>query len=225
MKAKAEKAKKGEKGKQPKDSLTQMQKVRETIDSATVSGLMRFIILTLAAVMGLVVTNIGLFMYIQKSKTEVIAITETGRIIRPVPLPEAFVTDSRVLSYVDTCLRDSFSHDFENYRKTVNAAMSCYTSAGGVEFKKELEKNLQIIRERRLIMSITLEPPTITHGPFIQYGRATWGVQTIITVFYQGAGERYRPQRYVADVTVVRVPLEESLTGISINSIQLRPTI
>ena len=190
----------------------------------TTATLAKAIVVGSAACLGLVVANLGMLWNLNKSKTEVIAITETGQIIKPIPLPQAFVTDSRVLSYVDTCLRESFSHDFEHFRKTVNASMQCYTQSGGELFKKELERNLKIIQEKRLVMSITLEPPSVIRGPYLQNGRATWEVQTIITIFYQGAKEKYLPQVYRANVTVLRVPLEENITGISLNSIQLRPT-
>ena len=194
------------------------------IKLSSTQSLIKANLLALACLSGLVVSNLGLVWYSAQSKKEVIAITETGSIINPVPLPQAFVNDARVLSFTDTCLRESFSHDFENYRRTVNAAMSCYTRSGGEEFKKELEKTLQDVTQKRLVMSITLEPPSLIRGPYISSGRATWEVQTIVTIFYQGTQERYQPQTFAVNVTVTRVGLEESTSGISINAIQLRRT-
>lgn len=190
----------------------------------TVGDLIKVNIIALGCMAGLGVANIGLVWHTFQSKTEVIAITETGSIINPVPLPQAFVNDARVLSFVDTCLRNSFSHDFENYRKTVNDAMECYTQDGGKEFKRELEKTLRDVSEKRLVMSATLSPPSVTKGPFIQNGRATWEVQTLLTVFYQGTRERFAPHRFSVNVTVTRVPLEESISGIAINTIQMERT-
>lgn len=215
-------SKKGKKGKETSKTMKVKAPVVKTAQST--KNLIRVNLLTLACLAGLTVSNLGLVWYGSTSKKEVIAITETGSVINPIPLPQAFVNDARVLSYVDTCLRESFSHDFENYRRTVNAATSCYTGSGGKEFKRELEKTLKDVTEKRLVMSITLEPPSLVKGPYLSKGRATWEAQTIITLFYQGTRERYQPQRYAANVTVTRVPLEESTSGISINAIQLTRT-
>lgn len=206
-------------------SSPQLKKPKEeNKPERNVQQLLKANFIALGCLAALTVSNLGLVWYSASSKKEVIAITETGSIINPIPLPQAFVTDGRVLSYVDTCLRESFSHDFENYRRTVNAAMSCYTQSGGEEFKRELEKTLQEITSKRLVMSITLEPPSLIRGPYIVNGRATWEAQTIITLFYQGTNERYAPQRFAANISVVRVPLEESTSGISVNSMQLTRT-
>lgn len=209
---------------QAKKTSDKKNQPQESFEAST-KKLMKVVIIGSAACLGMVVANLGMIWHLNSSKSEVIAITETGQVINPIPLPQAFVNDARVLSFVDSCLRDSFSHDFENYRRTVNAAMGCYTVSGGVEFKKALEESLEIIRSRRLVMSITMEPPSLVRGPYLaggQRGRAAWDVQTIITISYQGARERYAPKRFRANVTVHRVQLEENLTGISVNSIQLR---
>lgn len=157
------------------------------------------------------------------SRTEVIATTEDGRLSHPVPLSQSFVTESRVLGFVDECLRASFSHDFENYRRTFRSALPCYTSLGGREFAKAIDPLLMDIREKRIIMSATAEPPALRRGPVVVNGRAMWEVQTIITLYFQGTRERFSPQRRLATITVVRVPLGESPRGVAINAIQLGP--
>src|SRR3546814_327434 len=88
------------------------------------------------------------------SPVDVIAVTESGQIIRPVPLAEAFVTDTRVLSFTSEALRDSFSHDFVNYRNTFARAKSMYyTGAGGNSFAVAIDPILEELRTRRLVMT------------------------------------------------------------------------
>src|SRR5690606_2113263 len=178
--------------------------------------LVRANMVTLGALLMSTIANVCLAWYATSAKVEVIGVTETGAVINPVPLAQAFVTEPRVLSFVDECLRESFSHDFENYRRTMNSAMSCYTSLGGKEFNKAIDATLLEIRNKRLVASVTTEPPTLVRGPMLIGGRATWEVQAVITIFYQGARERYPSQTRMATVTVVRVPLEENPRGISI---------
>lgn len=180
-------------------------------------------LLVLGAIFMISISNAGLVWYGTSAKREVIATTEDGKVTKQVPLSQAFVTESRVLGFVDECLRASFSHDFENYRRTFNAALTCYTSLGGKEFAKAINPLLLDIREKRIVMSVTAEPPALVRGPSLINGRAVWDVQTLVTLYFQGTRERFAPQRRVATVTVVRVPLEESPRGVAINAIQLAP--
>lgn len=187
------------------------------------SRLVQANLMALGGVLFLTIANLVLVWSLVSSKTEVIATTESGSIINPVPLPQAFVTDSRVLGFVDECVRASFAHDFENYRRTVNSVLPCYTSQGGKSFSRALEPLLEDIRSRRLVMSATMEPPAIVRGPYILGGRATWELETILTLHFQGTRERFPVIRRRASVMVVRVPLEENYRGVAIEAIQLSP--
>jgi len=178
----------------------------------------------IATILLLTVVNIGLVVYATSKKIEVIATTETGVLVRPRPLPEAFVTVPRVLGFVEECLRDSFSHDFENYRRTMTLALGCYSTLGKKEFVKAMEPTLEEIRSKRVVLSISVtRPAAILRGPMLVNGRATWEVNAIIALHYQGTRERYpsQPRRVMA--TVVRVPIEEDPRGIAINTIQFTP--
>lgn len=190
----------------------------------TLTGrLVRNNLLIVVALLLMVVSNVSLVWYASTAKTEIIAINEQGAIVNPIPLGEAFVTDSRVLAFFDECLRSSFSHDFENYRRTINESLRCYTSIGRSSITKAFEPLLEDIKKRRLVISTTVEPPVILRGPYLQYGRVTWEVQTVVTLFFSGTQERFTPIRRAATATIVRVPLSESPLGIGIEAIQLAP--
>lgn len=182
-------------------------------------------VLALGIVFALALSNTGLVWYATTSKVEVIATTESGQITKPIPMNEAFVTEARVLSFADECLRASFSHDFENFRRTLNAALPCYTSSGGKELTKEIEPLLNDLKSRRLIMNVTTEPAVLVRGPRLINGRPVWDVQVVITMYFQSAKERFPPQQRVANVSVVRIPIEEDPRGIAINAIQLAPYV
>jgi len=188
-----------------------------------VSQIVQANLLMIAVVFLLTVINVGLVVYAQTRKIEVIATTESGALVRPVPLPQAFVTVPRVLGFVEECLRDSFSHDFENYRRTMTLALSCYSTVGSKEFARVMDPNLQEIRSKRVVLSVTTMPPALLRGPMLINGRATWEVNSVITLHYQGTRERYPSQSRNVVVTVVRVPIEENPRGIAINAIQLSP--
>ena len=180
-------------------------------------------IMLLAVVIGLLISNSVLAWYAVAKKVEVIAVTESGQISHPVPINKSFVTEPRVLAFVDECLRASFSHDFENFRRTFNMALPCYTSAGGKELAKAIENLLTEIKTKRLVMSVSNETPTIVRGPRLVNGVVTWEVEVVMTMFFQGTRERFPSQQRMASVTIVRVPIEEDPRGIAINAIQVKP--
>ena len=179
----------------------------------------------LGLVIFLAISNLVLAWYAVGRKVEVIAVTESGNLTHPIPVDQAFVTESRVLSFVDECLRSSFSHDFEIFRKTFNQALPCYTSGGGKELTKAIDPLLQDIKTRRLVMSVSNETPTIVRGPRLVGGVATWDVQVVMTMYFSGTRERFPSQQRLASVSVVRVPIEEDPRGIGINAIQLSPYV
>jgi len=190
-----------------------------------VSNLVRANLMVLTMALLLTVVNVGLVVYAQQRKIEIIATTESGALVHPVPLPQAFVTVPRVLSFVEECLRDSFSHDFENYRRTMAMALGCYSTEGSKEFARVMDPNLQEIRDKRVVMSVTTLPAALLRGPRLVNGRATWEVNSVITLHYQGTRERYPSQSRNVVATVVRVPTTEDPRGIAINSIQLSPYV
>lgn len=176
-----------------------------------------------AAIFILCVTNFFTFWFLSKSKVEVIAVTETGQLAYPAPLNVANVPDSRVLGFVDECVRASFSHDFENYRRTMNHARECYTTLGRTSFMTAFEPLLQDIVDRRLVMSVTTETPVVVRGPYLFRGVVAWDVETVITLFFHGTRERFPQQRRAASIRVVQVPLEENPRGLGLEAIQLAP--
>lgn len=177
----------------------------------------------IASLIIMAISNVGLVWYAISTKVEVIATSESGSIINPIPLSEAFVTEPRVLSFADECMRASFSHDFENYRRTMNAAIPCYTSSGAKELTRAIDPLLTEIKNKRVVMSITTEPAVIVRGPMMVGGRATWEVQLVMSMFFSGTKERYPTQMRIANITVVRVPIEEDPRGVAIHTIQLAP--
>ena len=161
--------------------------------------------------------------YLAQSKVEILGVTEDGRLFKPMPLNKAFVTESRVISVTDECLRRSFSHDFENYRATMNDAKPCYTSAGAKSIETAIDPILEDMKQKRVVMSVTTQPPIVSRGPFLRNGRVTWEMEAVITIYFQGARENFAPQMREVTATVVRVPPEENARGVAIESIQLAP--
>lgn len=182
-------------------------------------------IMTLLAI-GLVlnVALLGASIYMGMSKRpQVLGITESGRVIPIVPLDKPYVSDSRVLSFADECTRTAFSHDFVNFRSTMAQASNCFTSNGVEGFSQALGPLLQDLEARRMVMSVSLQAPAVVRT-FKRNGQIySWLVQTRMTLNREGTRERVSPTTYVVDLVIERVPLEESIRGISVAQINVRP--
>ena len=156
-------------------------------------------------------------------RPEVLAVTESGRIIPLVPLDKPYVSDARILGFADECIRAAFGHDFLNFRTTMAAAKECFTPEGGRNFDAAIAPLLKDIQTRRMVMAVTLQPAAIVQSTLRSGSVKTWVVQTKMTLFREGTKDRVAPVTYVVDLVVERVPLEDSVRGISVSQINVRP--
>jgi intracellular multiplication protein IcmL len=180
------------------------------------------LIIAVAVIISSLTSCIGVYLAFTK-KPIAIAATDQGRVIPIVPLDKPYVTDSRVIAFSEECSRRAFSHDFVNFRLSLNEASRCFTSAGSRMFLGAMDPMLKELIEKRMIMSASVEPPVVVRGPSIVKGRVTWSVQAKMQLFREGQRERITPQSYVLDMSVVRVDLEENVRGIAIEEFVVRP--
>jgi len=153
---------------------------------------------------------------------QILAITDTGRVIPLVPLDKPYVGDARVVGFADECVRMAFSHDFLNFRHSLSQAKTCFTGSGGGSFDEAIAPLIQDLEQRRMVMTPTLQPAVIVKT-MNRAGVYSWVVQTKMTLFREGTKERVVPSSYVVDIVVERVPLEESVRGIAVAQINVRP--
>ncbi len=168
------------------------------------------------------VSNIAVMAWALNKPPLTYAVSDSGRILPIIPLSEPMVADARVLSFVDECVRQSFSHDYVNYRQTMRTASSCYTSEGSENFTIAILPLIKDIEQRRMVMSSTLEPAVIVQSQ-VSSGTRAWRVQTKMRMFRTGTREQATPLNYVVDLIVVRVPLEENPRGIAVKTINVKP--
>jgi hypothetical protein len=169
------------------------------------------------------ITTFLMLWRISTQKTDIIAATDSGQIIRTEALTKPMVSESKVLSFSDECIRATFSHDFVNFRRTTNEALKCYTTDGAKAMGAALQPILDDLKARRLVMSSSPDTPVLYNGPYILDGRVTWEVRVPVKLMFQGQGNRFPAIDKLAMMQIVRVPLEENARAISTNSIQLKP--
>jgi intracellular multiplication protein IcmL len=149
-------------------------------------------------------------------------VSDKGTIIPLVPMDQPYLGDARIISFADECVRQAFSHDFRNFRQTVNGAKGCFTTEGAIGFDKAIEPLIADIIARRMVMSVTTQPPIVNRKAPVR-GVHTWVVQTQMTLFRDGSKERISPATYTVDLVIERIPLEASVRGVGVAQINVRP--
>lgn len=174
------------------------------------------------AVAVLSVVVLGLTFFLGSKRVHPVAVDSSGRVIPMVSLDRSYVTDSRVLGFVDECLRRSFSHDYENFRMTINDAKNCYTPGGAEEFERAISSLIGDLTRLNLVMSVSLETSVVS-SRYIRDGIYVWETQTPMTLYRRGTRETLAPARFLVSSMVIRVPLEHDVRGIAIRAINVRP--
>lgn len=191
--------------------------------AAQVSKLTRLVVWLSIAVVALLVALIIAIVFLTRTHREVIAATPEGRLIPIVPLDKPYVSDARVLGYVDECARMVFSHDFLHWRTSLQGAKTCFTEKGGDAVEEALAPWVKDIVEREMTMSVSLSdtPVIAKRGEF--EGNFAWRVQAPISLFRRGTKTKDTPRPYILHVVVRRVGLDQNPRGIAIDSLQLVP--
>lgn len=153
----------------------------------------------------------------------VIGATDTGRFIPVVSLDKPYVNEPRVQAYAEECLRVSFAHDFRNFRKTLGDAQSCYTNRAAELYAIAMSPLLKDLEGRRLVMTPVIERPPVVVRSYLAGGVYTWEVQARVSLTREGTRERVPPTSYDVSMRVSRAALDESVRGILISNIELRP--
>lgn len=157
------------------------------------------------------------------TRVATVGITNAGVAIPMVSLDQEHLNDSRVASFAQECLMSAFSHDFQHYRSTVQQVSSCFTSEGNDSYLAAISPLLELMKSKRMIMSIVSEPAVVVRKGLAR-GVYSWEVETSASLFMNGATERALPQKFVVQMGLRRVPLTENVRGVALTYINLKPT-
>lgn len=163
--------------------------------------------------------------FVFRTHREVIAATESGRMIPVVPLDIPYVSDARVVGFVDECTRATFNHDFMHWRTTLTEAKKCFTNFGADTLTASLAPWTEDIVKRELVMTVSLTdvPVIVKRAP--DRGLYSWKVQAPIELFRRGTRVVDAPKPFLLEVVVRRVGLDENPRGIAIDSLTLLPDV
>ncbi len=197
---------------------TDIEEIRKVIVPKLVRSNFFLCIAVVALTIGMIVMGV----IAANKRPLTFGVSDTGRIVPLVPLDKPYLGDARIVSFADECVRQAFSHDFRNFKSTVTGAKSCFTSDGARGFDQAIEPLLGDIVNRRMVMSVSTDPPVVIKKTTVK-GIHTWVVQTKMRLHRDGSTERVVPTTYVVDLVLERMPLEESVRGVGIAQINMRP--
>lgn len=157
-------------------------------------------------------------------KVEGVAVGPNGVVFPVVTLDKPYVTDQRLTSFVEECLRKSLSHDYLHYRETMASALSCYTTDGASSYVEAMGPLVDTMKQTRRVMTVVVEkPPVVAKGPYLERGVVTWSVQAEVALGFEGTKDRIPPTRYSVRALVSRMELAENPRGVGISQLGLTP--
>lgn len=174
---------------------------------------------------GCLITSIGLTAYALNAKHEnvYIAATNSGQMVKLVPLSSPNMKDANVSDWVAKALIDTFNFNFVDIKQSLNAsAQSWFTEDGGQALIKALSEsgNFDAVIHQKLIVTLTTEhTPVITKKFYNQRTRKfTWHLEVPALISYRTQSKEFS-KKVLFKVAVSRISLREDPNGLGISKI------
>lgn len=180
--------------------------------------------LLLSIFLNIALGGVLFYMLTHPPKPKYFATTINGRITPLFPLEEPNQSDSAVLQWANQAAIASFTYNFVNYRKELQAASEFFTPDGWRQFLQALQSsnNLDAVKAKKLIVSAVATRAPIILDKGVLNGRYSWRVQMPILVTYQSASQ-FTQQNNVVTMLITRVSTLNSPRGIGISQFIVAP--
>lgn len=157
-------------------------------------------------------------------KYRYIPVTNAGAICEVSTENNPRVTPAHIMDWASNTAVQSYSYNYVDWRDTLErVGNTWYTQTGKVAFRRAMAEssNLERIRRGRYIVRAT-----VARTPILKTtNKDSWVVEVpLLLDFFTGdSNNPITSQKYLADVTVVRVPITSSnLRGIATESLVIR---
>lgn len=186
-------------------------------------GSKKLYIAAMVAVAGLFIQAIvAFFAFTAKSERVYIATDKNGSLINLIALGQPNQKNEVVAQWMQNALVDTFSFNFTNLNTRLNeTTMKWFTENGANQFLKEMKTSghLEVVREGRMIMSLTLDntPILVSYGPGAT-GIYTWILQADAVLTFRTQSKEYS-KKVRFTVNVERRSVLENADGLGIAKI------
>lgn len=153
------------------------------------------------------------------------ATTKQGDLIPMTSLSEPLMTDSRIEQWASIVSRSLYSMDFSTYLQQVNALQPYFTSAGFKSYVQSMKTSgfyKSMMSGHMISQAIVRGRPNLAMK-YVQGGKLYWVVQLPLLIGYTTAST-VDQRSYMLTLTISRVPVLDSTTGIQVVGATLSPS-
>ena len=204
----------------PHDAL-EVVKLRNNFYKDSYRKVILALLISLVAIVVLIIAII--FLEATEPTPKYFAATDSGRIIKLVPLNQPNLSDKAVLQWASEAVVSVYSYNFVNFRRAFQTSKQYFTKSGWTSFLKALSasKNLKAVQDQKLIVSAVLQGAPIVRSEGQLRGRYTWVVQMPVLVTYQSSTDQ-STQTFLVTLRIKRISTLDNNYGIGISEFIVR---
>ena len=150
-----------------------------------------------------------------------VAATPDGRLVPLTPLDEPIMSDAALRNWTVAAVTEAFTLGHHDWRLRLAGIRGKFTDSGYRSFLAGLDDSLFLDRLRdnlQVASAVARGAPVIIDTRRFAGGRIGWSIEFPLLVTFE-AGSRRISQNLLAQVLVMRVPLEERPAGIGIEQL------
>lgn len=169
-----------------------------------------------------VLASLSVYLFVTKPDPVYFATDNEWRILPPVPVDRAYLSNPELLQWVGKALPASFTYDFLNYKSQQQEVTEFFTSKGWQNLLGQL-KNYHVdedtLQKSKMFVNAQLTgAPFILNQGVLPDGRYAWRVQIPMNVSYSN---NLADRDLVIIALVVRVPTLDYLSGVGIEDLNI----
>lgn len=146
------------------------------------------------------------------------------RVIRLTPLSEPYLKAADVIQFARDTINRSLTLNFQQYRQQLEDVRQDWTREGFKQYLQQLQAGgyLDAIKSKRMNMTVTAGTGVIVRERLLD-GVYVRDVELPLEIKLSGQVSELPAQNFVARVTVARIPTLDSLVGVGLDSIVIKP--
>jgi len=168
-------------------------------------------------IIGLILSFI-VFLNIYTPKRTYFATTEDGRVVPMIPLSQANLSKSALLSWAAQAASETMTFGFHDYRRRLQESSRYFTRLGWGSFTQALQESgmIETVTKNRQVVAATIRSaPTVLAEGLTPSGVYRWEVEMPMLVTYE-LGKARQTDTMIIRLVIVRVPKLESVNGVGI---------
>ncbi len=177
------------------------------------------IALVLSLILNIIAISIVGYFITHPPKSKYFATTDSGKVIRMIPLNEPNMSPNAIRSWTVTAVMSIYDFNFANYRKAFSDNQKYFTNKGWNGFLKQLKLSgtIKAVKDQKLIISSVPNGTAVITSQRSINGRYYWRVQVPMLIQYQSQSTNFN-NNVMITLTIGRISTLKNNFGIGIVS-------